>query len=283
MLPGGKPRSASHNTCPFQPEVFRETRVDMVHNVEHQGTGPAGLSTKKGPFLDGHLVFKELKDQAQISPHGLRPGSNIHGTGLFKGQAQQELPPCLLGTTVRYLQSQWNLRNRMGTQLIILYGPIRNSEDHTGEIGILIFWLKELESPNLLGISASLLLEGSITFPHTLLLVVHNLVLPFLMPLPRLLLFPGWQSGLLGCRFLLLGVHFPSIPGTSHRTHGGQGLQLLLDGLFPAFTARSDFRWGRFHKRIYHGFHIMPGHSWSIPHHHPTRAPKCPVPNSGSV
>ena len=61
MVTGGKPWSTSDDAGSFHPEVFREAGGYPAHNVEYQGTGMLGLSTKKCPFPDGHLIFKELK------------------------------------------------------------------------------------------------------------------------------------------------------------------------------------------------------------------------------
>ena len=83
MIPGDKPGSAPHNTWPLHPEVFWEPRVNTLHYVLHESTGPVGCSAIEGPFPGSHIILKVLQDRAKVCPPGLAPDANIHGASFF--------------------------------------------------------------------------------------------------------------------------------------------------------------------------------------------------------
>ena len=79
-------------------------------------------------------------------------------------------------------------------------------------------------------------------FANALFLVVNNLVFhePHFLGIMGFHLFPGWETGLLRCRFLRDTSVLPGVPGTHCRAHGNL-LQLLRDDPASAFAAGSNF------------------------------------------
>ena len=68
MLLGSEPRGGAHNNCPFDLEAILLAWVHPGHDVEYQGTGPPGTTSKEVAFQDGYLVLPVLEEGAKVQP-----------------------------------------------------------------------------------------------------------------------------------------------------------------------------------------------------------------------
>ena len=184
MIPGCKPGSTSHDAQPLYREVFLEPRVNTFHYVTHKSTGPADYSAVQGTLLSGHIIFKVLKDGAQVSPPGLALDADIRRVAVFKSRSKWELSPTLSRSTLWHQQFRRNLWKWVGHEFIILYSPVRNCYDLASQIGFLPFWFKEPERPDFLQVPANLLFKSKVPLTNAFFLMVANPVFPGFMSLP---------------------------------------------------------------------------------------------------
>ena len=243
MIPGCKPGSTSHNTRPLYPEVFREPRVNTFHYVQHKSTGPADSSAIQGTLQSSHIIFKVLKNGAQVSPPGLAPDVDIHRVGVFKSRSKWELSPTLSRSTIRHQQFRRNLQKWVGHEFIILHSPVHNCYDLASQVSFLPFWFKEPECPDFLRVPANLLFKSKVPLTNAFFLMVANPVLLGFTSLPGFHFLSSREAQLLGRR--LFFVFFPGIPGPSHGPHG-HVLQFLRNNPTAASPAGSKFIQGRF-------------------------------------
>ena len=171
---GCKPGSTSHNAQPLYPKVFREPRVNTFHYIQHKSTGPSDSSTVQGTLLSGHIVFKVLKDGAQVSPPGLALDADIRRVGVFKSRSKWELSPTLSRSTIQHQQFRRNLQKWVGHEFIILYSPVHNCYDLASQVGFLPFRFKEPEHPDFLRVPANLLFKSEVPLTNAFFLMVTN-------------------------------------------------------------------------------------------------------------
>ena len=238
MIPGCKPGSTSHDAQPLYPEVFREPRVNTFHYVQHKSTGPADSSAIQGTLPSSHIIFKVLKNGAQVSPLGLALDVDIHRVGIFKSRSKWELSPTLSRSTIRHQQFRRNLQKWVGHEFIILHSPVCNCYDLASQVGFLPFRFKEPERPDFLRVPANLLFKSEVPLTNAFFLMVANSVFPGFTSLPGFHFLSSRETRLLGQRLFL--VFFPSILRPGCRPHG-HVLQFLRNNLTMASPTGSKF------------------------------------------